>query len=416
MLNNAKWLFGATGLLLSSATLLNAAGLDRSGQNVSAIFDQSGSAGLSFGMVNPSVTGTDSAGTQYDVGESYTQTALTYTRALSEQTSLSFIMDQPFGANTFYNGDPTTGTLAGTGADLSSEAISIIGKYQITPRVSVFGGIKAESVRATVNLNGTAYASAISVSAVANAASVDSAVLGAALLGDPTAQAALGPAFPTLAGQVGAQVGQFNADNGYAFNMDTSTQVGWLVGAAYEIPEIAFRLAMTYHFETEHNASTTERVLGNDVAGRVDFVTPQAFNLDFQTGIAKDTLLTASFRWAEYSAVNVVAPGLGSDLVNLSDATRYTLGVARRFNDKLSGSITLSYEPTGDDLVSPLGPTNGLYGISIGGQYKHDNMTLSGGVNYSVLGDAEAEVAGVSRASFKDNSSLAVGFRAVFTF
>lgn len=46
----------------------------------------------------------------------------------------------------------------------------------------------------------------------------------------------------------------------------------------------------------------------------------------------------------------------------------------------------------------------------------HEGLLLSGGIDYSVLGDAEADVGGVSQASFAYNSSLAIGFKAEFTF
>ncbi len=409
---------GMAGLLVCAHTVTgHAAGLDRSGQSVLSIFDESGTASISVLSVSPDVTGSDSVGTQYEVGESYTQTALTYTRQINDQFSFGLVIDQPYGADTFYNGDPTVAALAGTGANLSSEAVSLLAKYQITPRFSVFGGIKGEQVRATVNLNGTAYANAISVSAVAGATpGVDSATLGAALAGSPTAAAAIGAALPTLGAAVGAQVAQFNADNGYAFRMDDEPTLGYVIGAAYEIPDIALRLAVTYHFETDHTGSTTETILGNTVNSTVDYKTPASLNVQFQTGIAKDTLLTASYRWTDFSAVDVIPTGLGSDLVNLDDGERWTLGVARRFTDKFSGSVSLVYEPEGDDLVSPLGPTNGLWGISIGGQYTDGNMKLSGGINYSMLGDAQAEVGGVSQASFSDSSSLAIGFKAEFVF
>ncbi len=102
--------------------------------------------------------------------------------------------------------------------------------------------------------------------------------------------------------------------------------------------------------------------------------------------------------------------------MNLEDGERYTLGIGRRFSDSFSGSATILYEPEGDDLVSPLGPTNGLWGLSIGGQMAEDNFKLSGGINYSWLGDAKPEVGGVAVADFEDNHSVAVGFRAEIQF
>jgi long-subunit fatty acid transport protein len=206
-------------------------------------------------------------------------------------------------------------------------------------------------------------------------------------------------------------------NGGYNFSMEEDYSVGYLIGAAYEIPDIALRLAVTYRFETDHTSSTTESMFGAVVPGSVDYVTPQSLNIDFQTGIAEGTLLTAGFRWTEFSAVDVIPTLLGSDLVNLDDSFRYSLGIARRFNDNFAGSLTLTYEPEGDGAtVSPLGPTDGQFGITLGGRYTEGNMSISGGVNYTWLGDAFAGVADQPVASFSGSTALGIGLRAEFTF
>lgn len=403
--------------LTLSAACAHAAGLDRSFQDTSSIFADDGYS-FSFAYVNPKVTGTDALGNSYNVGESYPRVSLTYTQKFSDKFTLGVIADQPYGADVLYNNSPAASTLGGTGADLSSEALSIIGKYKIGERVSVYGGIRAQQVRAEVSLNGLAYRSAIPVAGVARAAGVDSTTLGAALLGDPTSVAALGGAavVGALGAQVTAQQTNFDA-GGYNFKMDTDQQVGFLIGAAYEIPDIALRFAATYHFAIDHSATTTETLGAITQTGTVDYETPQSINLDFQTGIAPNTLLTASYRWTEFSAVDVVPDLLGADLVNLDDGNRFSIGIARRFNENFVGSITIQHEPeSSDDLVSPLGPTNGLWGISIGARYSTENMNISGGINYSKLGDARPEVGGTAVANFEDNSSVALGFKAEFFF
>ncbi|MBV2361094.1 hypothetical protein KUH32_15115 [Thalassococcus sp. CAU 1522] len=422
-------LLGASALALSVGAA-HAAGLDRSGQSVMAIFADDNTANLSFGYVMPSVTGKDDLGNDYDVGDAYSVIGLSYTNAINEQISYSVIFDQPYGANVTYNNSPLTSALGGTGADLSSEALTFVGKYQISDRISVFGGIKLEQVRADVALNGIAYRNAISTSAVTrgfNATrpggtpALDASLLGAAAAGSVPAATAIDTTYgagttAALGGQIATQAGSFAANDGYKFSMDTDRRIGYVIGAAYEIPEIAFRLALTYSPEIEHKADTTEDIFGATVTGDVEYVTPQSVNIEFQTGIAPDTLLLATYRWTEFSAVDVVPTALGSDLVNLNDGERYTLGIGRRFNPNLSGSAVISYEPEGDELVSPLGPTNGLWGLSIGGQYTKDNVKLSGGINYSWLGNAKPEVGGVAAADFENNHSVAFGIRAEFAF
>jgi len=151
--------------------------------------------------------------------------------------------------------------------------------------------------------------------------------------------------------------------------------------------------------------------------------TPQAVNLDFQTGIAADTLLFGSIRWAEYSVVKV-SPDFfdgqtnGASLTNIEDGFGYTLGVGRRFSDAWSGSFSVGYEPEGEDLVSPLAPTNGNYSVGLGAQYTMDNVILSGGVRYIGLGDASAATGTPlgARAAFTDNSAVAVGFKVAYTY
>ena len=113
----------------------------------------------------------------------------------------------------------------------------------------------------------------------------------------------------------------------------------------------------------------------------------------------------------------MVPTALGSDLVNLEDGHRYSVGVGRAFTKAFAGSMNVIYEPESDSgLVSPLGPTDGLWGLTLGGRYNNGGLTVSGGVNYSWLGDAEAEVAGRPVATFDDNHAVGIGLRAEYTF
>lgn len=431
-----KKLTAAAALLAASSSIATAGGLDRSGQSVLAVFAEDRTAALSFGVVVPSVTGSDAAGNDYSVGKTYVQGSFSFTRKISDAFSYAFIVDHPYGADVQYGNDPTTSTLGGTAADLNSIAASFIGKYQIGNRFSVFGGVKVERIDADVALNGTAYAQAISLGAVAGQFSAGlpagAPALTSTQLGTALAAAAAGVTAPavaidttymtpgltsTLGTQVSGAVTNYFATGGYNFDMGDTTKVGYVLGAAYEIPDIALRLAATYHFETDHSAKTVETLYGQTFTGDVEFVSPQSLNLEFQTGIAPGTLLTAGYRWTEFSAVDIIPTRLGSDLVNLEDSHRYTVGVARRFSDKFAGSVTLAYEPSNNsDTVSPLGPTDGQFGISLGGQFTDGPLKISGGLNYTKLGDADAGVGGRSVAEFSNSSAVGVGFKLEMTF
>ena len=146
-------------------------------------------------------------------------------------------------------------------------------------------------------------------------------------------------------------------------------------------------------------------------------MSPQSLNLDFQTGIAPGTQLTASYRWLDFSATELVPATLGQNLVASDDVERYSIGIGHQFSDRLAGSLSYIYEPKWDlEAMTPLSPANGLRGLTLAGRYTDDDLTISGGVNVTWLGDKEVEVGGTPVARFDDNTSLAIGFQADFKF
>lgn len=365
-----------TAALLASTTAANALGLDRSGQNIGIIFEDGNYAELSFGIVKPSLTGTDEAvfgglGTG-NVANDYNQLGLGFKMDINEQMSAALIFDSPYGADVSYPTAAEGGgaALGGTSAFLESKAVTALLRYKIDNNWSVHGGLRAETINADITLNGAAY----------------------------------GP----LAG--------------YNVSLDDSTGVGFSVGGAYERPDIALRVALTYHSSIEHEFDTAENI-DPGVTSKTKVDTPEAINLDFQTGIAADTLLFGSLRWAKYEDV-ILSPAEfssrtgGVSLTDVSSGTALNIGVGRRFSDEFSGSISFGYEPEGDDsLVSPLAPSNGNYSVALGGEYKvNDNITIAGGVRYVAVGDASAATSNAARSNFSGNDAIGVGFRVGYSF
>ncbi|WP_333715142.1 OmpP1/FadL family transporter [Yoonia sp.] len=361
-------------LLLTTTSAL-ALGLDRSGQPTGIIFEDGSYAEFSFGYVMPSLDGEDidiglgGGASSGNVGDAFSVLGLGYKQDINERISIAVIFDQPYGANVSY--DPTGSVnLGGTAATVESNAVTGLVKYQIDGNWSVYGGLRAQTISADVTLAGAAF----------------------------------GPA------------------NGYNASFDSNTGFGYTLGTAYEIPDIALRVALTYHSEIEHSFPTTEFIpaglggFGSLETADTKVTTPQAINLDFQTGIAADTLLFGSIRWADYDVTEVVPELFGNSLTDLSTGTEYSIGVGRRFSDAFSGSVTVGYEAEGDDdLVSPLSPTNGTTSIAVGGQYTAGNITYSAGVSYFVFGDARPETS-IAASEFTDNSAIAVGFRVGYRF
>ncbi|GAB5436920.1 hypothetical protein [Falsiruegeria mediterranea] len=86
---------------------------------------------------------------------------------------------------------------------------------------------------------------------------------------------------------------------------DAPVDFGYALGVAWERPDIAARVSLTYSSAMEHTLLESESLnppppvpAGTlvTVPASSTIETPQSVNLDFQTGIAPDTLLFGSVR------------------------------------------------------------------------------------------------------------------------
>ena len=380
-------------LLLMTTTAAHAVGLDRSNQDVGAIFEDGNYVELSFGAISPDISGEDvipltpAGNAEYDsVADDFYQFGASVTYRFNDQIAVALIYDQPYGADVDYPGSGAATLLGGTRAELNSDALTALVRYEFDDNWSVHGGVVVERIDGSVSLSGQAY----------------------------------GPILPP---------GDPRTLNGYNVELDESTGTGFVIGSAYERPDIALRVALTYRSGVEHEFGTVETVNGVQVSapGAVTTVdTPETFNLDFQTGVAPGTLVFGQIRYALYGDVKLSPtffdaasePGVdGSSLVNIDDGFSYSIGVGRQFTDAFSGSIAIGYEPEDDDdQVSPLAPTNGNTSISLGGQYEFGDIVLAGGVRYTAFNDARPETADTARANFDDNSAVSLGLRVGYNF
>jgi len=212
----------------------------------------------------------------------------------------------------------------------------------------------------------------------------------------------------------------------YTLKTSTETDVGYIVGVAWEKPEIAARVALTYSSKIDHDLKATEWGMDPTLMGASTntFTTtiPEAVNLEFQTGIAKDTLVFGSLRWVHWTQFDISPPVYSSAmvandaLVDYSNNTMtYTLGLGRKFNDKWAGAVTIGYEKTDGDPVGNLGPTDGYKSIGLAATYQvNEHLKLSGGVRYVEIGNATTNAP--INGDFKGNSGWGAGFRIGYTF
>ena len=357
-----KHLIWATAALLASTALTQAGGIERSTQSVGILFEEGTYAELGFAWSDPDVSGSWSLApvSSGDMAPSYLVPSLSYRMDLTDRLSFAFIMGDHVGADASYpagTGYPVGGSVA----ELSGMAYTALLRYEFPSMFSIYGGLRISQLEGQVSL----------------------------------------PWIPP---------------SGYTVAGDAGTELGYVVGAAYERPDIALRVSLTYNSAIDHTWRATETFNAVTTATTFGTTIPQSLNLEFQSGVAEDTLVFGSIRWVDWSEFDITPPvytaiTAGGSLVNYSDdRITYTLGVGRRFNENWAGAISVVHEPSVGGQSGNLGPTDGRNAVGVGLTWENQQFEISGGVQYSWLGDTfTVPAAGIG--TFSGNTAISAGLR-----
>lgn len=365
------WLGAAASMLASNMAFAGA--LEQSNQGIQLLFEDNNYAELGWAKVWVDVEGTDLLGVNTgDVAPSYGMGTLGVKLQLTPDWSAALLVDQPFGITVNYS--QASPLYAGTAARVDSTATTALLRYKFNPHWSLYAGPKVQWLNADVTLGGLAA----------------------------------------------------DVFSGYQLKIDRETDMGYVAGGSYELPEIALRIALTYHAEISYASATTERLpeaLGGPVTIQNDahFRTPQSVNLDFQTGIAENTLLFGLVRWVDWSAFEL-SPSTFSELTGEplagypNDISTYMLGVAYQLTPELTLASTLAFEDERNRYGSALGPVNGFTSFGLGSVYNSGPIRLSASAGYYQLRDTDPVSADTVTGQFRDNSLTAVELKMGYKF
>lgn len=380
-------------LSLIPSTLVFAAGLDRSGQSISAFLQPGNYAEAGISVLDPKVKSNQlNVG---DMAEDYYFPSAAVKVQATDKISVGLLYDQPFGADAQYESKLGAfgNGIEGTGVEVKTHNITALIGYQPTENWNLYAGPVYQTVEADIKLRGAAYS----------------------LL------------------------------SGYNIKVDQEEAYGWLAGFAYQIPEIALKASVTYRSEIKHEAKSHETSMLpaiaqspnyaniltpqqkyvfsqlGEVNSTVNATTPQSVNVDLQTGVAPNTLAFANLRWVHWDQF-AVSPALlkimGQDLINYSD-DQYsaTVGLGHKFTNKWSGTAAVGYDSGAGNPVTTLGPTEGYWSVGMGGQYSPaENYFIQAGVKYFWLGDATAQTGGTPVGDFEDNHAIGYGMKIGYRF
>lgn len=358
---------------LLPATSVFAAGLDRSGQSISAFLQSGNYAEAGFSVLDPTVKGKDKSNNPVsDMGDDYYFPSAAIKIQATDKISLGLLYDQPYGADATYSVDGSNfaDSTEGTQVQVRTNNLTALIGYQPTENWNFYAGPVWQTVEADIKLRGKAYSSL-----------------------------------------------------SYDIKVEEEEAFGWLAGFAYQIPEIALKASVTYRSEIEHNAKSIETANISPIPlhSSLNATTPQSVNIDLQTGVAPNTLAFVNMRWVHWDQFTVSPTFLGKvgqDLISYSDDQySVTAGLSRKFNAKWAGTAAVGWDSGAGNPVTILGPTEGYWSIGLGGQYSPaENYFIQAGVKYFWLGDAEGQTGGVVKGEFSDNHAIGYGMKIGYRF
>ena len=302
---------------LSVASMANAAGLDRSGQDVTAFLQDGTYAEAVYTYIDADVTGKDTSGNKIgDIAESYDFFRYGVKADVNDTFSVGILYDEPFGAAADYTGTnnfvgaPTdavntiiasslTGTgvtdiqglkalVEGTQTQLSAAenrldaARAQVGQAQaavsqnpalesvLRPQIEAgLAGIAAGETQLAAGqaqLNQLERLEGFADERLANDESTNvevrteslTGILGAKFGTNKEFQVYGGPVVQRVKADIKLRGSAYGAATGYTAHLSPDQDYGYLAGISYSKPEIALKAALTYRSEIDHSMNIDE--------------------------------------------------------------------------------------------------------------------------------------------------------------
>jgi long-subunit fatty acid transport protein len=349
-------------------TLAISGGMERTALPTSFMFETGGYADFTYSNRNYDVTDNFFAPTSSMYGD-VSGASISVKFDVNETIAVGLTQYNQAGINLNYQGAGSQipgFNAVGPMVDLEIDALAVMGKYSVGDNFSVLGGIKRSSIA-----DATADIFKLSVPGVTTAAAVT---------GD--------------------------------------SETGYVAGVAYERKDIALRIEYVVEQDVDFSLSTTGGALGAATANTTGSI-PDYQTINFQSGVAEDTLIFGSIRKADWSNHQIaVAPQTqAAPTSSFSDSTTYSIGLGRRISDELSVSASYSFEDASEATgTSLLSTTDGYDTIGLGVRYTLSSGTeISGGVALTEVGDKTVTASEIPGA-FTDNSVTSYGIKLAYKF
>lgn len=353
---------------LSVASMTNAAGLDRSGQDVTAFLQDGTYAEAVYTYIDADVSGFDNARVATndagyvqgkstgDAAESYDFFRYGVKTDINDTFSVGILYDEPFGAAAAYTGDSnfTGAPTAAIDGLIAKEVPGVTNAGSLNAYVEsiqddlAVGRERVRQAEAAIAANpeletalrpqieagkkqiadgeklGALNNYAIEQLANTEGTNVEvrseslTAILGAKFGANKEFQVYGGPVAQRIKADVRLRGSAYGPATNYTSHVSPDQDYGWLAGVSYSKPEIALKAALTYRSEIDHSMNIYESYpiapiasggkLPSTQTTNMEITTPKSVNFDFQTGINPTTLATAKVRWVPWSDFAITPP------------------------------------------------------------------------------------------------------------
>lgn len=408
--------FVLSAMVMALSTHTYASALDQSGQSILPFLESGNYFEANAFAVDASISGVvhdrpnlvreNQTRDTGDIGQNVQFYTAALKLQLTDQFSFGLLYDQPFAAKTAYPLRPNNSysdndfSQEGTSVDVESQDLSFIFGYSPYKNFQIYGGPVYQKVKGKASFRGMAYTEAF---------------------------------------------------NGYEANFKEKGELGWLLGASYQIPEIALKAAVTYRSKIKYKFQVEESIFGEALQfvepAKTTIETPQSVNIDFQTGVAEKTIAYMNLRWVNWKDFNIrptqynaltasyldeLTGGAYKEGVDLDsyqkDQYNAIIGIGHQLTDKWSFATDVGWDSGTGDPASTLGPMKGSCSFGVGTQFNPaPNYFIAAGVKYYWLGDAKSEdgayylpIDGIKelaeQAAFKNNHAIAYGLKIGYRF
>ena len=236
------------------------------------------------------------------------------------------------------------------------------------------------------------------------------------------------------------------------YNLSSASNMRGVLGLNYRRPDIALKISATYAPESEIKSASSftetaapsgvpnvsygdaiisqgtglalNAALLSDVASYTSTVgLPETLNLEFETGIAENTLLFGSILRQKWSTAQIVSAGSAASAITTSfeDSNKYNLGIGRKISDNLSISVSYTTEDgAGEYSDSLFTVSNGSNTVTLAGKYTRDNYSVTAGISKVEIGGvtitSDGTASGSQYAKYGKNSALGIGIKIAYNF